>query len=98
MGIRSKLGVEGKTPLRAIANLGATIKRATDILLPTSRESMSKDMRARYDEAKEASVAASMHSPYAYQLSKKRMHEIETQKALIIKVSRHDTWKTGGPN
>jgi len=44
MGIRSKLGVAGKTPLRAIANLGATIKRATDILLPTSRESISKDI------------------------------------------------------
>jgi len=46
MGIRSKLGVEGKTPLRVIANLGASIKRATDILLPTSRESMSMDMLA----------------------------------------------------
>lgn len=46
MEIRSKLGVEGKTPLRAIANLGATIKRAIDILLPTSRENMSKDMLA----------------------------------------------------
>jgi hypothetical protein len=46
MGIRSKLAVEGKTPLRVLANLGATIKRATDILLPNSRESMSKDMLA----------------------------------------------------
>jgi hypothetical protein len=46
MGIRSRLGVEGKTPLRAIANLGATIKRATDVLLPNSRESMSFDMLA----------------------------------------------------
>ena len=39
MGIRFRLGVEGKTPLRAIANLGATIKRATEALLPTSRDS-----------------------------------------------------------
>jgi hypothetical protein len=46
MGIRFKLGVEGKKPLGAIANLGTSIKRATDILLPTSRESMSKDMLA----------------------------------------------------
>jgi hypothetical protein len=44
MGIRSKLDVEGKTPLRAIANLGATIKRATEALLPTSRESIPLDM------------------------------------------------------
>jgi len=46
MGIRSRLGVEGKPSLRAIANLAATIKRATDILLPPSRESMSFDMLA----------------------------------------------------
>jgi len=46
MGKRSRLGVEGKIPLRAIANLGASIKRATDVLLPTSRESISKDMLA----------------------------------------------------
>jgi hypothetical protein len=46
MGIRSRLGEEGKTPLAAIANLGATIKRATAVLLPTSRESMSIDILA----------------------------------------------------
>ena len=46
MGIRSRLSVEGKTPLMAIANLGATIKRATEVLLPTSRESISLDMLA----------------------------------------------------
>jgi len=44
MGIRSKLGVEGKTTLRSIANLGVTIKRATEALLPTSRESIPLDM------------------------------------------------------
>lgn len=46
MGIRSGLGVEVKTTLRTIANLGAIIKRATDVLLPTSRESMPLDMLA----------------------------------------------------
>jgi hypothetical protein len=46
MGIRSRLGVEGKTPLRAIANLGATVKRATEILLPTSKESIPLEMLA----------------------------------------------------
>jgi hypothetical protein len=44
MGIRSRLGVEGKTSLRTIANLGATIKRATDALLPTSKETIPLDM------------------------------------------------------
>jgi hypothetical protein len=46
MGIRSRLSVEGKPPLRAIVNLGATIKRATEALLPTSRESIPLDMFA----------------------------------------------------
>jgi len=44
MGIRSRLGIEGKPPLREIANLGTTIKRTTDVLLLTSTESMPKDM------------------------------------------------------
>jgi len=46
MGIRSRLSVEGKTPLRALANLGATIKRAADALLPTSKEKIPLDMFA----------------------------------------------------
>ena len=46
MGIRSRLGIEGKTPLKAIANLGTTIKRAIHVLLPTSGESTSSNMLA----------------------------------------------------
>jgi hypothetical protein len=33
----------------------------------------------------------------AYILGKQRMHEIETQKAMAIVVSRHERWKAGGP-
>jgi len=33
----------------------------------------------------------------AYLLAKKRMHEIEAQKAMVIFESRHDRWKAGGP-
>jgi len=33
----------------------------------------------------------------AYTSSKERMYEIETQKAIIISLSRHDKWKAGGP-
>jgi len=46
MGIRSRLGVEGKAQLTAIANLGAAIKRAFENRLPTSRESVPIDMLA----------------------------------------------------
>ena len=27
----------------------------------------------------------------------KRKHEVETQKAMLISLSRHDRWKAGGP-
>lgn len=33
----------------------------------------------------------------AYLLAKKRIHEIEAQKAMLIFESRHDNWKAGGP-
>jgi len=46
MGIGSRLGVEIKTPLRTIANLGATIKRATNVFFPNSRESIPIEMLA----------------------------------------------------
>ena len=46
MGIRSRLGAEGKAPLTAIANLGAAIKRAVELRLPVSKESLPIDMLA----------------------------------------------------
>jgi hypothetical protein len=33
----------------------------------------------------------------AYRLGKQRMHEIEGMKAMTISLSRHETWKAGGP-
>ena len=33
----------------------------------------------------------------AYTLAKQRMHEIETEKAMVISLMRHDKWKPGGP-
>jgi len=37
-------------------------------------------------------------SVQAYILGNQRMHEIETQKAMLISASRHDRWKAGGPH
>ena len=34
----------------------------------------------------------------AYLLSKKRMYEVEAEKALMINVSRHPRWVAGGPH
>ena len=33
----------------------------------------------------------------AYTLAKQRMREIESQKAMLISISRHEKWKAGGP-
>jgi len=44
-------------------------------------------------------IVASIH-PFnfeAYKSSKQRMLEIDTQKAIIISLSRHEKWKAGGP-
>jgi hypothetical protein len=44
MGTRSRVGLEGNTQFGGIANLVTTIRRATEALLPTSREGMPFDM------------------------------------------------------
>ena len=36
-------------------------------------------------------------NPQAYIISNQRLQEIETQKAMIASLSRHDKWKAGGP-
>jgi len=33
----------------------------------------------------------------AYLLTKKRLHAVETQKAMVIFELRHERWKAGGP-
>ena len=33
----------------------------------------------------------------AYMISNQRMHELETQKAFVTALSRHERWKAGGP-
>ncbi len=44
--IKSKSIVEGKSPFKSITNLGAAVRKATEILLPNSRESIPVDMFA----------------------------------------------------
>jgi hypothetical protein len=44
MGIRFRLGLEGRKSLGNITSLGVSIKKAVDMFLPDSRESISKDM------------------------------------------------------
>ena len=33
----------------------------------------------------------------AYIIANQRKHEIETQKAIVASLSRHERWKAGGP-
>lgn len=37
------------------------------------------------------------HYAQAYAMSQQRMYEIETEKAMAILASRHQSWKSGGP-
>lgn len=37
------------------------------------------------------------YNPGGYDIAERRMHEIETQKAMITMDLRHERWKAGGP-
>ena len=36
-------------------------------------------------------------SAEAFIIANRRKHEVETQKAMLASLSRHDVWKAGGP-
>jgi len=55
---------------------------------------MDASLRTDSNEDREQTKTSSSD---AYVLAKKHMHEIETQKAMVILESRHDRWKAGGP-
>lgn len=50
----------------------------------------------RYDPA-HMSNQPKAFNVQAHMLGKRRMHEIEGEKALVIAESRHDKWTAGGP-
>jgi len=37
------------------------------------------------------------HNVRAISLSSQHVHEVETQKAMLVSLTRHDKWKAGGP-
>ena len=55
------------------------------------------DFSASYMDADEKPQQPKTSNVQAYLIGKRRMHEIETQKAMIIVLSRHARWKAGGP-
>lgn len=36
-------------------------------------------------------------NPQVYLLTKQRISEVETQKAMVTSISRHERWRAGGP-
>jgi len=50
-----------------------------------------------HTESNEDREQTKTFSSGAHVLAKNRMHEMETQKAILILQSRHDRWKAGGP-
>ncbi len=55
------------------------------------------DFDASIPDAKRDQRQLNALNPQAFIMAKRRMHEIETQKAMIIHELRHDFWKAGGP-
>ena len=50
-----------------------------------------------YTDANEDLKQSKAFNFQAYISGKRRMHEIEKMKAMIITESRHQSWKAGGP-
>jgi hypothetical protein len=54
------------------------------------------------DASSHVCASLELKKPESYNLQARlvansRMHEIESQKAMIISLSRHEKWKAGGP-
>lgn len=49
------------------------------------------------DNAEGAVVVSSAPCPRTYLLANRRAVEIETEKAMLISLSRYEKWKAGGP-
>jgi len=67
-----------------------------------------KGFRRSRNSGRNVSVASSyMHknqdqwseapNPQVYLLTKQRISEVETQKAIVTSLSRHERWRVGGP-
>ena len=55
---------------------------------------MSRDSADRSTEDQEQTKTLNLQ---AYIIANRRLHEVETEKAMIASLSRHDKWKAGGP-
>jgi len=58
---------------------------------------MGFESTSRLQQKEDYARAETLNSE-AYLLSKKRMHEVEAEKAVMISVSRHPRWVAGGPH
>jgi hypothetical protein len=63
-----------------------------------SRTSRSGGLEAYSSIAGECTSDAKIFESGAYLLSKKRMCEVEAEKAMMVNVSRHPRWVAGGPH
>ena len=63
-----------------------------------SRTSRSGGLEAYSSTVGECVNDAKIFESGAYLLSKKRMCEVEAEKAMMVNVSRHPRWVAGGPH
>lgn len=63
-----------------------------------SRASRNDGLDACTSTLDECISDAKIFNSEAYLLSKKRMYEVEAEKAVMVNVSRHPRWVAGGPH
>jgi hypothetical protein len=93
-----KRTIRSSMPKKSFASLlASSLKRA---LRPTIGRSKSLTYSSPNGQDQDAMRSKTFPSAYteAYLVSKKRQVEVETQKALIVSLSRHERWKgAAGP-
>ena len=80
-------------PKMKLKSLGRFSEMALRLLRSVGRG----DFSASYADADEEPQQPKTFNVQAYLKGKRRMHEIETRKAMILLEMRHDRWKAGGP-
>lgn len=80
-----------KAKLQSLGRLAGNVRR---LLRGVGKGDFSA---SSYTDADEDPKQPKTFNLQAHISGKRRMHEIETQKALLTSLSRHERWKAGGP-
>jgi hypothetical protein len=92
-----KMGMQtlGNSAKKSLAKEGAIILRhLTKLVFSAGKDNSCTPCST---ETLQTSEQPEQINPQTYLAENTRMHEIETEKAMIMIAMRHESWKAGGP-